>query len=314
MTEVFVGIDLSKDTLDAAAWPGTKVWRVANTEHDLQTLVTQLKALAPELVVVEASGHLERPVAKALVAAGLACAVINPRQVRDFAKATGKLAKTDALDARVLARFAATVQPIPRALPDEATQRLEALVARRRQLVTMISSEQHRRRTSPPDLRDQINEHVTWLRRRVRELDGELTRLIRSDEAWHQKANLLRSAPGVGPTFTATVMASLPELGQLTHRQVAALVGVAPLNHDSGKLRGQRGIWGGRAQVRAVLYMATLVATKCNPVIRQFYDRLLAAGKPKKVALTACMRKLLTVLNALLRQNVPWSDQSVPAA
>jgi len=238
--------------------------------------------------------------------------VINPRQLRDFAKATGKLAKTDALDARVLARFAVTMRPTPRQLPDEATRRLEALVGRRRQLVTMISSERNRRRTSPPDLREQIDEHLGWLQQRVGELDRELARLIRSNDAWHQRSDLLQSAPGVGLTFTATVMACLPELGQLADPEIAALVGVAPLNHDSGKLRGQRGIWGGRAQVRAVLYMPALVATRCSPVIRSFYERLLTAGKPKKLALTACMRKLLTILNAMLRHGTTWSTKAAP--
>jgi transposase len=310
MGEVFVGIDISKDALDVAVWPGTEAWQFPNLDHGLEARVGQLGELAPELVVMEASGQLERPVAKALAKAGLAYVVINPRQVRDFARATGKLAKTDALDARVLARFAATLRPTPKPLPDEATQRLEALVRRRRQLMVMISGERNRRRTSPSDLREQIDEHLNWLQQRVGELDREMARLIRSSAPWHQKSDLLQSAPGVGPTFTATVMASLPVLGQLTHRQIAALVGVAPLNHDSGKWRGQRGIWGGRAQVRAVLYMATLVATRCNPVIRQFYERLLAAGKPKKLALTACMRKLLIILNAMLRHDATWSTKA----
>jgi transposase len=239
---------------------------------------------------------------------------MNPRQVRDFAKATGKLAKTDKLDARVLARFAGSVRPAPRPLPDAAARRLEALVARRRQLMAMISSERNRRRTSPPDLRDQLDEHIAWLQQRVSELDRQLTQLLRAREEWKHKSDILQSAPGVGPTFTATALACLPELGQLTHRQIAALVGVAPLNHDSGRLRGQREMWGGRARVRTVLYMTALVASRCNPVISRFYERLLTRGKPKKVALTACMRKLLTILNAMLRHATTWSAAAAPAA
>jgi transposase len=314
MAEVFVGIDVSKDALDIATWPSAEAWRVPNTEPARRALTEQVARLAPALVVIEASGQFEVPMVQALTAAGLACAVINPRQVRDYARATGKLAKTDALDAQVLARFAATVRPSPRPLPDEATRRLEALVGRRRQLVAMISTERNRLRTSSAELREQIDEHLSWLEERVADLDRVVARLIRCNAAWQAKATLLRSAPGVGPTFAATAIACLPELGQLTHRQIAALVGVAPLNHDSGRWRGQRGIWGGRSQVRAVLYMATLVATRCNPAIRGFYQRLLAAGKPKKVALTACMRKLLTQLNALLRQNTAWQSPLAPAA
>jgi transposase len=228
MAEVFVGIDVSKDALEIATWPSAEAWRVPNTAPARRALAEQLARFAPELVVIEASGQFEVPVVRALVAAGLACATINPRQVRDFARATGQLAKTDALDAPVLARFAATVRPSPRPLPDEATRRLEACIGRRRQWVAMTSTERNRRRTSSAELRAQLDEHLSWLEERVADHDRAVARLLRSDAAWRARAALLRSAPGVGPTFAATVIACLPELGRLTHRQIACPGRVGP--------------------------------------------------------------------------------------
>jgi transposase len=284
MAEVFVGIDVSKDALDVAVWPTAEVWQARNGGAGIVELAERLVALSPTLVVLEASGQLERPVVSALAALDLPLVVINPRQVRDFARATGRLAKTDVLDARVLARFAATVRPSPRPLPDQTAQRLKALVGRRRQVLARLSAEQNRRRTTPPDLLAQLDEHLGWLRRTMAELDRELARVVRSSALWQERARLLQTAPGVGPTLAVTLIAELPELGRLSHKEIAALVGVAPLNRDSGRWRGERGIWGGRAGVRAVLYMAALVATRCNAVIAGFCRRLPAAGKPKKLA------------------------------
>jgi transposase len=243
----------------------------------------------------------------ALAAAGLPVVAMNPRQVRDFAKATGKLAKTDRIDAQVLAHFADAVRPEVRPLPDAATRELAILVARRRQLLEMRVAEQNRSRGVPPRIRAQIREHVTWLNRCLTELDRELGQLVRSSPVWRERVDLLRSTPGVGPVLSATMLADLPELGTLSHKQIAALVGLAPLNQDSGKKRGKRVVWGGRASVRGALYMATLVATRRNPVIRAFYQRLLATHKPKKLALTACMHKLLTILNAMVRRQTSWA-------
>ena len=241
--------------------------------------------------------------------------VVNPRQVRDFAKALGKLAKpvlsgaegTDALDARVLAQFGEATKPQLRPLPDAQTQELHALVARRRQLVGMLTAEKNRLRTATPRVQPQLQEHVQWLQQRLEEVDQDLRGLIRSTPAWRAKEKVLRSVPGVGPVLTVTLVGQVPELGQLDRRQLSALVGVAPFNRDSGTLRGKRTVWGGRSSVRAALYMATLVATRFNPVIKAFYQRLLEAGKPKKVALTACMRKLLTILNSMVKHNCPWN-------
>jgi transposase len=247
------------------------------------------------------------PVAAALAAAGVPVAVVNPRQVRDFAKATGTLAKTDRIDAEILARFAQAIRPPVRPLPDAQTQELQALTARRRQLVEMITAESNRLHSSrSPAVQTGIRAHVDWLRDQVGDVDQDLDRAVKASPIWHVKDNLLQSVPGVGRVLARTLLTELPELGQLNRKQIAALVGVAPLNRDSGTLRGQRKVWGGRAQVRAVLYMNALVATRHNPVIRRYYQRLLAHGKPKKVALTACMRKLLVILNVIIRDGSPW--------
>jgi transposase len=307
-TPVFVGIDVSKDRLDVALRPTSARWAVAHEEAGITALVDRLRRHTPTLIVLEATGGLEVPLTGALAAAGLPVVVVNPRQVRDFAKATGKLAKTDALDASVLAQFAEVVRPALRPLPDAATQALSALLTRRRQLIEMLTAEKNRLGPAPPPVRKGIRTHITWLERRLADLDGELTQAIRESPVWREKDDLLRSTPAVGPVLSRTLLANLPELGTLTRQQIAALVGVAPLNRDSGAWRGKRRVWGGRAHVRAALYMSALVATRFNPVIRTFYQRLCAAGKAKKVALTACMRKLLTILNAMLKYRTPWQN------
>ncbi len=305
--ERFVGIDVAQATLEIAVRPTGESWQVANDEVAFGALVDRLHELAPTLIVLEATGGIQLPVVGALAAAGLPVVAMNPRQVRDFAKATGKLAKTDRIDAQVLAHFADAVRPEVRPLPDAATQELAILVARRRQLLEMRVAEQNRSRGVPPRIRAQIREHIIWLNRCLADLDRELGQLVRSSPVWRERVDLLRSTPGVGPVLSATMLADLPELGTLSHKQIAALVGLAPLNQDSGKKRGKRVVWGGRASVRGALYMATLVATRRNPVISAFYQRLLGTHKPKKLALTACMHKLLTILNAMVRRQTRWA-------
>jgi transposase len=307
-TSDFVGIDVSRDWLDVALRPSTQHDRIPNDEEGIAHLVAWLCPLRPALVVLEATGGLEVPVTAALATAGLAVAVVNPRQVRDFAKATGQLAKTDALDAHVLAHFAEVIRPMPRPLPDAEAQVLSALVTRRRQVIAMLVAEQQRLPTTSPALRPRVEAHIAWLRAERDDLDQELRAQIRQSPAWREDDDLLQSVPGVGPVLATTLIAELPELGSLNRKQIAALVGVAPLTCESGILRGRRIIWGGRAQVRATLWMGTVVAVQHNAVIRAFHERLLAAGKPKKVALTACMHKLLTILNAILQHRTPWRE------
>jgi len=302
----FVGIDVSKAALDVAVHLTATRWTVDYTEAALTPLVDRLTGLGPALIVLEATGGLEGPLVGALAAAGLPVVVVNPRQVRDFAKATGQLAKTDTLDAAVLAHFAAAVRPPVRPLPDAATQGLAALVTRRRQLVDMLTAERNRLSAAPNVLHPELQAHIRWLERRITTLDTDLDQAIRTSPLWRAQDDLLRSAPGVGPVVARTLLAQLPELGTLSHKTIAALVGVAPLNRDSGLCRGRRQVWGGRAAVRAVLYMGTLAAVRFNPVLRAFYQRLRAAGKLPKVALTACMPKLLTILNAMLKHQRRW--------
>lgn len=309
----FVGIDVSKARLDIALRPLGETWSATNDHEGVTGLVGRLRAVAPELIVLEPTGGYELLVVTALLAAKLPVVLVNPRQVRDFAKATGKLAKTDALDARVLAHYAEAVRPPLRELPDEAAQELTALVARRRQLVDMRTAELNRLHIVPRRLHPQIREHVATLERYIEELDGELGNLIQSSSIWQAKDELLQSAKGVGPVLSATLIANLPELGTLDRKEIAALVGIAPLNRDSGTLRGKRTCWGGRADVRAVLYVATISATRSNPAIREFYQRLLSAGKLKKVALVACAHKLLLVLNAMVKHQTRW-DAAFTAA
>lgn len=313
---MFVGIDVSKARLDVALRPGDENFSVANNPRGIASLVKRLKQLQVSRIVLEASGGYEVAVADQLAAADLPLAVLNPRQVRDFARATGQLAKTDRIDARVLAQFADLIRPPTRHVPDAQSRELMALIARRRQLVEMLTAESNRRGRMPGCVSRAITAHIRWLRKQLTEFDAALEDAIRRSPLWREKAKLLRSVPAVGSVTVTTLLAHLPELGTLGRRQIAALVGVAPFNRDSGKMRGTRAIWGGRAQVRAVLYMCTLVATRRNPRLRAFYLRLRAAGKKPKVAITACMRKLLITLNAMVRHQTSWNPDlgGVPLA
>ncbi len=308
---VFVGIDVAKHTLDIAIHDADNRWTVPTTDAGVAALVSRLTSLGPTRIVLEATGGLERPCVAALAAAGLPVVVINPRQARDFARALGKLAKTDAIDAAVLAHFAATVQPAVRPVPDAATQHLAAVVTRRRQLIEMCTAEQNRLATTPKPLRKDLQAHIRWLERRIAAADTDLDEAIRTHPGWRVQEDLLRSVPGVGPIVARTLLAELPELGTLSHKAIAMLVGLAPLNRDSGLFRGRRMIWGGRATVRAVLYMGALAGVRYNPVLRAFYDRLRAAGKLPKVALTACMHKLLIILNAMVKRQQRWNPNYV---
>jgi transposase len=305
----FIGIDVAKATLDYACRPSGATGTVPNDDGGIRALVEQLQGHHPTLLVLEATGGYEAAVVAALATAGLPVVVANPRQVRDFARATGQLAKTDAIDAQVLALFAERVRPTPRPLPDEAAHALDALLTRRRQLVEMLVAERNRLLVARPAVRRDLQQHIRYLERRLREADDDLHTAVKTSPLWRVKDDLLQSVPGVGRVVSLTLLAELPELGRLSSKEIAALVGVAPLARDSGTLRGKRLVYGGRAPVRAVLYMAALVASKCNPVIRAFYQRLRAAGKPAKVALTACMRKLLVILNAMARSGTPWNPE-----
>ncbi len=303
-----VGIDVAKAKLDVALSPTASIITLPNTEEGLYPLVTQLRTLRPTRIIIEATGGYEQLAVRLLVDAGLPVIVVNPRQVRAFAKALGLLAKTDAIDARLLALFGVQVQPAQRAQPDPGTAALAALLTRRRQLIAMMTDEKHRRPQAPPAIRQTIQAHLTWLEHQVATLDQEFTTTIRQSPVWQEHEDLLQSVPGVGPVMSRTLLADLPELGKLNRKQIAALVGIAPFNQDSGLRRGRRTCWGGRAPVRTALYMATLVATRHNPVIAACYQRLLAAGKRKKVALVACMRKLLTILNAMVKHQRKWQE------
>ena len=307
--ETYVGIDVAKARVDIATRPGGDVWSVDYDEQAVSELVFSLLAMEPTMVLLEATGGLEVPLVSALAAAALPVVVVNPRQVRDFARATGKLAKTDALDAQVLAHFAEAVRPSVRPLRDADTQELNFLTTRRSQLVTMLVSEKNRLGRASHSVRPRIQSHITWLEQELSDLENDLREALRRSPVWREKDDLLRSVPGVGEQLSLSLLAYLPELGTLNRKQIAALVGVAPFNRDSGPRRGKRSVWGGRSRVRATLYMAALSASRYNPVLRVFYQRLLAAGKPKKVALTACMRKLLTILNAMIRSGQHWTPQ-----
>jgi transposase len=303
----FVGIDVSKDFLDVHVRPDDRQQRFAYDNDGLADLVEKLSQSPPQLIVMEATGGFEQRVVAVFAAQQLPVAVVNARRVRDFARATGQVAKTDRLDAAVLSDFAQKLQPPVRALPDESREELRGLLVRRRQMVDMITAEKNRQTTASKRIRRQIQTHIDWLQKRLIEIDDDLNSSIKSSPIWKAKDDILQSVPGIGPTTSTTMLASLPELGTLNRRAIAALVGVAPMNRDSGQWRGRRAIQGGRTSVRTTLFMCTLVATKHNPVIRSQYQRLLAAGKPKMVAVTACMRKLLTILNAMIKTNSRWS-------
>lgn len=308
---LFVGIDVAKDSLDVHVRPTDQAWQVPNDAAGHETLRQRLTTMSDVLVVLEATGGYEVAVVAALAGASVAVVVANPRQIRAYARATGQLAKTDKLDARIIARFAEAVRPELRALPTEQTRVLDEMVTRRRQLVEMLGAEKNRRRVARDRrVQQRLEAHISWLKRALRELDRDLDTTIRSSGVWRETEDLLRSVAGVGPVTTATMLAELPELGHLTRRKIAALVGVAPMNRDSGQFRGRRTIAGGRPAVRRVLYMATVAAIRRNPVIRAFYQRLRENGHQPKVAVTAAMRKLLTILNAMVRDGQVWRQQT----
>ena len=308
---VFVGIDVGKTQLDVARSDQDDVWRVGNDEEGIEELVRQLRDVGPEIVVLEATGGFEFPAAAALAAAEIPVVIANPRQARDFAKSTGQLAKTDTIDARGLALFAARVKPQVRELPSEEARALSAIVARRRQVIEMITAEKNRLGFALKPVQKGIEKHIRWLERQLSDVDSDLDAMIRKSPLWAAKRDLLQTVPGVGPNLSRTLLAELPELGLLSHKQIASLVGVAPFSRDSGIFRGKRMIWGGRAPVRSALYLSVWSASRWNPVIRLFYNRLRAKGKPAKVAQVACMRKLLTILNAMVRDGRQW-DPSIP--
>ena len=309
--EKFVGIDISKDTLDVCIDPGAEALHVAYDHKGIEAISQRLKTEAPTLIVVEATGGLEMRLASELAALGLNIAVINPRQARDFAKATGQLAKTDRVDAAMLAAFAKAIRPQVRALKDAETRALDDLVSRRRQLIAMRVQETLRLGTAASKpMQKSLNAHIVWLDKRIAEIDTDLTQRLRNSDVWRAKDDLLRGIPGVGVVTTQTLLAKCPELGTLNRREIAALIGVAPLANDSGKHRGKRFVWGGRADVRTVLYMAAISAIRCNTNIKAFAERLKQSGKPAKVVIVACMRKLLTIMNAMLKNNTHWEQKT----
>jgi len=310
IVEKFVGIDVSKSTLDVCIEPAVQTLHVAYDESGIKQIVVRLKEVNPTLIVMEATGGLEIRIATELASKGLPVAVVNPRQVRDFAKATGQLAKTDQVDAAVLAAFAKAIRPQARTLKDADTRALDDMVSRRRQLIDMRVQETLRLGTAASKpLEKSLNKHIAWLDKRIGEIDTDLTQRLRKSDVWRTKDDLLRGIPGVGPVTAVTMLAKCPELGMLNRREIAALTGVAPLANDSGKHSGKRFVWGGRADVRAVLYMATVSAIKHNDAIKAFAERLGKAGKPPKVVIVACMRKLLTIMNSMLKNNTPWSPK-----
>jgi transposase len=313
MTEdaVCVGVDVAKSTLDVAVSGCEETRQFANDHEGISQAICHISGLKPAGIIVEATGNLEMPLATALQASHLPVVIVNPRQVRDFARAIGVLAKTDTIDARILALFGTRVKPDIRPLPDQKAREMARLLTRRRQLVEMLTAEHNRLLQASEDIRPGIETHIKWLEEALSEINDDLERRIRRSSSWCEKDNLLKSVPGVGKVVSSTLLIELPELGRLNRRKIAALVGVAPLNRDSGNMRGKRTVWGGRARLRAVLYMAALVASRRNPVISAFYQRLLDAGKAKKVALVACMRKLLTILNAMMHTMTIWQPETI---
>jgi transposase len=308
---VCVGVDVAKSTLDVAVSDSGEARQFANDDEGISQAVRYIAGVKPVRIILEATGNLEIPLTAALQAGRLPVAVINPRQVRDFARATGALAKTDRIDARILALFGLRVQPEIRPLPDKKAREMGSLLTRRRQLVEMLTAEHNRLFQTGDDIRPSIETHIQWLEEALSDINDDLDRRIRLSPSWLERDNLLKSVPGVGKVVSSSLLIELPELGMLNRRKIAALVGVAPLNRDSGTMRGRRTVWGGRAKLRAVLYMAALVASRCNPIIAAFYQRLLDAGKMKKVALVACMRKLLTILNAMMRTMTVWQPETI---
>jgi transposase len=309
MSEIFVGIDVAKAKLDI--FVNGEAWQVDNTSAGIGELVVRMRSLEPTWIVLESTGGYESLVLGELYAARLPVSRVNPGRVREFAKSIGQLAKTDKLDAQVLAKYAEMVRPALVRLPNEEEQHLAALVGRRRQLLEMRVAEQNRLETAPKKLRTSIRSHIDWLTEEVKRIEKDMDDFIQQTPLWQEKDELLRSVPGIGNITACTLLSELPELGHLDRKEIASLAGVAPFNHDSGRMRGKRRIHGGRTSVRSTLYMATLSATRFNPVIRVFYNRLVSAGKEKKVAIVACMRKLLTILNAILRTHQAW--RSVPS-
>jgi transposase len=307
---IFVGIDISKTWLDIAVHESEETWRVGNDDVGIAGLVKRLKQARPILIVLEATGGYEMQLVAQLAQAKLPVVVTNPRKVRAFARSTGKLAKTDKLDAKLLAHFAAAIRPAVRPLPSEEEEQLTGLLVRRRQVVDMLTVEKNRLHTVRAALRGDIKEHIAWLQDKLTKLDGEIDQFVKMTSVWKEKDSILQSTPGVGRVTSCTLLAMLPELGTLNRQEIAALVGVAPVNKDSGRKQGKRRVYGGRATVRSVLYMAALAAKRYNPRIKKFYDELIRRGKEKKVALTACMRKLIVILNAMLRTNQPWRVES----
>lgn len=303
----YVGIDVAKDSMEVTAHEGTENWNFTNDEAGICKLITRMEKLSPSLIVLEATGGYEVTIAAELHSMGFPVAVVNPRHIRDFARSVGILAKTDILDARVIARYAATVQPAPRALPTEDTKRLGSIMMRRKQIVSMRTAEKNRLHQADPAVRERIKAHISWLEQELDNINKELKQMIESNPEWKEKSEIIQSVPGVGPNLAMTILSDFPELGQLNRKQTAALSGVAPFNRDSGKMRGKRGIWGGRAVVRTAAYMSIVSAIRFNPQIKPFYKRLIESGKLRKVAMVACMRKLLCILNAMLKNHTTWN-------
>jgi len=307
----YVGIDIAKSSMEVVVHEGKEHWTYANDEHGLEKLLAKMKRLAPVLIVMEATGGYEVIVASELQSQGFSVAVVNPRHIREFARSVGILAKTDILDARVIARYAATVQPPCRLLPGEDTQKLGVILMRRRQVVVMLTAEKNRLRQADPAVKERIKEHINFLEHELDDINRELKQLVADNPEWKEKNDIIQSIPGVGPNLAITLLADFPELGKLNRKQIAALGGLAPFNRDSGSLRGKRMIWGGRDSIRSAAYMSTFVAIRYNPVLKTFFTRLRAAGKPYKVSMVACMRKLLCILNAMLKNRTMW-NQPVP--
>lgn len=307
-TQVFVGIDVGKEVLSVAVRPFNDFWEIRNQEDEFPALLKKLRLIRPTLIVMEATGGYETTLAVALYRAGLSVVVVNPRLVRSFARATGRLAKTDKIDAGVIAHFADVIRPEPRRMDEPHEQRLVQLVARRKQLIRMIVAEKNREKRWGAELQKSIRKHIDWMTKDLERIDKALSDFIQESPIWREKDKILQSVPGIGKVGSHAIMSDLPELGKLNRKQIAALVGVAPLNRDSGSYKGKRSIWGGRSQIRTVLYMVAIVATRFNPVIKVFYERLCKAGKAKKVAITACIRKLLAILNTMMKNGTRWGE------